>query len=112
MQPLGTSQAANAPAKQQPPLAAAGGAPAFAIQKKGLLARTNMMAANPRGMVSPTDNLMSPVTAKLTSAKQRHFMKGKPTSLFSSMIATNSPSKTDIDENSKRSTGAEHNPLA
>lgn len=26
-------------------------------------------------MVSPTDNLMSPVTAKLTSAKQRHFMK-------------------------------------
>ncbi|KAJ9104184.1 hypothetical protein QFC20_004621 [Naganishia adeliensis] len=79
MQPLETSNAANSTAQQQP------AAPAFAIQKKGLLARTNMMAANPRG--------------------------GKPTSLFSSMIATNSPSKTDVDENSKRS-NADHNPLA
>lgn len=29
-------------------------------------------------MVSPTDNMMSPCTAKLAGAKKKHFNKGKP----------------------------------
>ncbi|KAG7571185.1 hypothetical protein FFLO_00858 [Filobasidium floriforme] len=62
-------------------------APTF-LHKKGLLGRGGAKAGQGRGgfLASPTDNLMSPVTAKLNNSKQRHFMKGKPTTLFPSAL--------------------------
>ncbi|KAG1872559.1 hypothetical protein C8R48DRAFT_746216 [Suillus tomentosus] len=42
---------------------------------KALLAKKLAKTNNPK-FVSPTDNLMTPVTQKLNAAKQKHFTKG------------------------------------
>ncbi|KAG2146787.1 hypothetical protein DEU56DRAFT_786400 [Suillus clintonianus] len=42
---------------------------------KALLAKKMAKSNNPK-FVSPTDNLMTPVTQKLNAAKQKHFTKG------------------------------------
>ncbi|WVQ78702.1 hypothetical protein IAT38_000789 [Cryptococcus sp. DSM 104549] len=60
------------------------GAPA-AMGQKALLAKRFAKANKPT--ISPTDQLQSPCTAKLSSAKQRHFAKGKPASLAQSFTA-------------------------
>ncbi|RSH94401.1 hypothetical protein EHS25_004204 [Saitozyma podzolica] len=65
----------NAQAQGEKPL------PAF-LQKKGLLGGAG------RGMgsiVSPTDNVLSPCSAKLSGAKQRHFQKAKAVGLTSQL---------------------------
>ncbi|BEI80219.1 hypothetical protein CcaverHIS002_0107480 [Cutaneotrichosporon cavernicola] len=54
-------------------------APSF-LQKKGLLGGKGLGST-----MSPTDNFMSPISAKLNGAKQRHFQKGKPVSLASKL---------------------------
>ncbi|KZT33741.1 hypothetical protein SISSUDRAFT_1053861 [Sistotremastrum suecicum HHB10207 ss-3] len=44
---------------------------------KALMAKKMAKNLNP-ARVSPTDNLMTPVTAKLNQVKKKHFTKGKP----------------------------------
>ncbi|MCJ1371610.1 hypothetical protein MMC20_002829 [Loxospora ochrophaea] len=39
--------------------------------------------------VSPSDNIMSPCTAKLSAYKNKHFMKAKPQSLFAKTSSKN-----------------------
>ncbi|KAK8861315.1 hypothetical protein IAR55_002134 [Kwoniella newhampshirensis] len=56
--------------------------PSF-LQKKGLLGATGR--GGPASIVSPTDNVLSPISAKLSSSKQRHFQKGKPVHLASQL---------------------------
>ncbi|KAJ3571433.1 hypothetical protein NP233_g3760 [Leucocoprinus birnbaumii] len=57
---------------------------------KALLAKKFAKAHNPN-FVSPTDNLMTPVTQKLNAAKNKHFAKGaKPTQLFTHKDAAES----------------------
>ncbi|KAF7301629.1 hypothetical protein MIND_00728400 [Mycena indigotica] len=49
---------------------------------KALLAKKMAKTMNPT-FVSPTDNLMTPCTQKLSAAKKKHFTKGaKPIQLF------------------------------
>ncbi|KAJ7781279.1 hypothetical protein B0H16DRAFT_1497781 [Mycena metata] len=49
---------------------------------KALLAKKMAKNLNPT-YISPTDNLMTPCTQKLTAAKKKHFKKGtKPIQLF------------------------------
>ncbi|ORY25279.1 hypothetical protein BCR39DRAFT_293013 [Naematelia encephala] len=44
------------------------------LQKKGLLGAAGRGKMN-NSIVSPTDNVLSPCSAKLSGAKQRHFQK-------------------------------------
>ncbi|WWC59990.1 uncharacterized protein I303_102553 [Kwoniella dejecticola CBS 10117] len=55
--------------------------PSF-LQKKGLLGGSR---GGPASIVSPTDNVLSPCSAKLSGAKQKHFGKGKPVLLASQL---------------------------
>ncbi|TRM68084.1 hypothetical protein BD626DRAFT_480747 [Schizophyllum amplum] len=48
---------------------------------KALLAR-RMPKAHNASYVSPTDNMMTPCSQKLNSAKKKQFTKAKPTQLF------------------------------
>ncbi|ODN80705.1 hypothetical protein, variant [Cryptococcus amylolentus CBS 6039] len=66
-----------------PGMATDGAAPG--LGHKALLSRKFAKANKPT--ISPTDQIQSPCTAKLTSAKQRHFTKGKPASLAQSFVA-------------------------
>ncbi|WVR04051.1 hypothetical protein IAU60_001050 [Kwoniella sp. DSM 27419] len=69
-------------------------APSF-LQKKGLLGGAGR---GPASIVSPTDNVLSPCSAKLNSSKQRHFQKGKPmhlTSQLSQLASSGTPTKPD-----------------
>ncbi|KAF7352828.1 hypothetical protein MVEN_01249700 [Mycena venus] len=51
---------------------------------KALLEKKMAKSLNPT-YISPTDNLMTPCTQKLTAAKKKHFTKGaKPIQLFAS----------------------------
>ncbi|WWC87518.1 uncharacterized protein L201_002408 [Kwoniella dendrophila CBS 6074] len=56
--------------------------PSF-LQKKGLLGGAGR--GGPASIVSPTDNVLSPCSAKLSGAKQKHFGKGKPVLLASQL---------------------------
>ncbi|KZT62273.1 hypothetical protein CALCODRAFT_505616 [Calocera cornea HHB12733] len=58
------------------------------LGQKALLANRMAKHNNPK-MISPTDNFMTPVSAKLSQVKKKHFGKGKPTDLANkfSMIA-------------------------
>ncbi|KAH7345335.1 hypothetical protein B0J17DRAFT_639455 [Rhizoctonia solani] len=50
---------------------------------------------------SPTDNMMTPTTAKINAVKKKHFMKGKPLSgpRFGTALATSStPQKLEDEE--------------
>ncbi|KAI0053589.1 hypothetical protein FA95DRAFT_1552076 [Auriscalpium vulgare] len=44
---------------------------------KALLAKRLAKSQNPT-FISPTDNLMTPVTQKISAAKKKHFTKGAP----------------------------------
>ncbi|KAL7419834.1 hypothetical protein Q5752_005750 [Cryptotrichosporon argae] len=59
----------------------AGAAPPLCLQKRGLLGGK----AGFGSIVSPTDNCLSPISAKLNGAKQRHFQKAKPVGLASQL---------------------------
>ncbi|KAF5363638.1 hypothetical protein D9756_000663 [Leucocoprinus leucothites] len=62
---------------------------------KALLAKKFAKAHNPN-FISPTDNLMTPITQKLNAAKKQQFTKGaKPTQLF--------PHKDDTEPNTDES---------
>ncbi|KAG6336603.1 hypothetical protein ID866_2479 [Astraeus odoratus] len=67
---------------------------------KALLAKKMAKNNNPK-FISPTDNLMTPVTQKLNAAKQKHFTKGvKPMgNLFSkeSQSSDEQGSKSDAE---------------
>ncbi|KAJ7667981.1 hypothetical protein DFH06DRAFT_235135 [Mycena polygramma] len=63
------------------PLGNVGNQPA-GMGAKALLAKKMAKNLNPT-YISPTDNLMTPCTQKLTAAKKKHFTKGaKPIQLF------------------------------
>ncbi|KAJ7937092.1 hypothetical protein B0H13DRAFT_197240 [Mycena leptocephala] len=63
------------------PLGNVGNQPA-GMGAKALLAKKMAKSLNPT-YISPTDNLMTPCTQKLTAAKKKHFTKGtKPIQLF------------------------------
>ncbi|KAI5453391.1 hypothetical protein NCC49_005870 [Naganishia albida] len=55
------------------------------LGQKALLAKKFAKANKPT--ISPTDQMQSPCSAKLTSAKKKHFTKGKPASLGSRFMA-------------------------
>ncbi|KAL0242281.1 hypothetical protein I308_105910 [Cryptococcus tetragattii IND107] len=57
--------------------------PSF-LQKKGLLGAAGRGGVKPGSIVSPSD-VLSPISAKLNSSKQRHFQKGKPIHLASQL---------------------------
>ncbi|KAI9632330.1 uncharacterized protein MKK02DRAFT_40634 [Dioszegia hungarica] len=64
------------------------------LHKKGLLGGQKV----PGGITSPTDNVLSPCSAKLSGAKQRHFGKSKPmglTSQLSKLAVSNSSASVD-----------------
>jgi len=45
--------------------------------------------------ISPTDKMMTPCTAKITQSKKKHFNKGKPIQLFSTVEAGASSEATE-----------------
>ncbi|KAI9826919.1 MAG: hypothetical protein M1832_005858 [Thelocarpon impressellum] len=54
--------------------------------------------------VSPSDNIMSPCTAKLSAYRSKHFMKAKPQSLFakaSSKSMGQSPAEGEVSKQSQ-----------
>ncbi|KAF9520991.1 hypothetical protein BS47DRAFT_1310977 [Hydnum rufescens UP504] len=67
-----------------------------AMGQKALLAKKMVKRSNP-SIVSPTDKLMTPVTAKLSQAKKKHFSNSvKPLSFGSKL--TEGGSTADIDD--------------
>ncbi|KAK1920792.1 hypothetical protein DB88DRAFT_513537 [Papiliotrema laurentii] len=72
----------SAPLQQQSQNAPPAGVPMF-LQKKGLLGQKGAKGLG--SIVSPTDNVLSPCSAKLNGAKQRHFQKAKPIGLSSQL---------------------------
>ncbi|KAL7409480.1 hypothetical protein BDY24DRAFT_403221 [Mrakia frigida] len=87
------------------PLANGGNAPSaitmgnqMGAGQKALLMKR--MAPGKPSMVSPTDNMMSPCTAKLAGTKKKHFSKGKPFALAGSFSAAAASANDDDDENS------------
>ncbi|CAK5275577.1 unnamed protein product, partial [Mycena citricolor] len=72
---------------------------------KALLAKKMAKTNNP-AFVSPTDNLMTPCTQKLTAAKRKHFTKGgKPLQLFA-------PKEAHIEDSEDESDSAPENHVA
>ncbi|EIW69114.1 hypothetical protein M231_01348 [Tremella mesenterica] len=67
----------------------------------GLLAKKGFLAKGGSSIVSPTDNVLSPCSAKLSGAKQRHFQpKQKPMGISSqlSQLAASNSSQSNVDE--------------
>ncbi|KAF8076341.1 hypothetical protein FPV67DRAFT_1776873 [Lyophyllum atratum] len=65
---------------------------------KALLAKKMAKNHNPN-FISPTDNLMTPCTQKLSAAKKKHFTKGaKPVQLFAQHDEVSSEDQMDEDE--------------
>ncbi|KAG6861007.1 hypothetical protein C0995_005027 [Termitomyces sp. Mi166 len=76
------SQAAHVVVPQAPLGNVANQAPSMGA--KALLAKKMAKSHNPN-FISPTDNLVTPVTQKLNAAKKKQFTKGaKPVQLFAS----------------------------
>ncbi|KAJ1311791.1 hypothetical protein OPQ81_010256 [Rhizoctonia solani] len=68
---------------------------------KALLAKKLAQKENPAMVSSPTDNMMTPATAKINAVKKKHFMKGRPISgpKFGTALATSStPQKLEDGE--------------
>ncbi|CAE6462963.1 unnamed protein product [Rhizoctonia solani] len=68
---------------------------------KALLAKKLAQKENQAMVSSPTDNMMTPTTAKINAVKKKHFTKGKPLSgpRFGSALATSStPQKLEDGE--------------
>ncbi|KAF8320911.1 hypothetical protein DL93DRAFT_2224608 [Clavulina sp. PMI_390] len=87
-QPLhNPSQAAVVQPPQAPVGGSSSGATVPGAGAKALLAKKMAKSSNP-STVSPTDNLMTPVSAKLNQAKKKHFTKPvKPIAFGSSKLA-------------------------
>ncbi|KAF9058149.1 hypothetical protein BJ165DRAFT_1425986 [Panaeolus papilionaceus] len=51
--------------------------------------------------VSPTDNMMTPVTQKLNAARKKHFTKTKPVQLFASQKEDTQSSSDDEEQQSE-----------
>ncbi|KAF9569068.1 hypothetical protein CPC08DRAFT_702182 [Agrocybe pediades] len=72
---------------------------------KALLAKKMAKSHNP-AFISPTDNMMTPVTQKLNAAKKKHFTKTtKPVQLFSP-AKENEPSSEDDEPTVQKATQA------
>ncbi|KID86882.1 spo12-like protein [Metarhizium guizhouense ARSEF 977] len=56
--------------------------PAAARQRLGPRARLADAASRTKQYVSPSDNIMSPCTAKINALRNKHASKAKPKSLF------------------------------
>ncbi|KAG6919400.1 hypothetical protein DXG01_006283 [Tephrocybe rancida] len=100
IQPLhNPSQAAHVVVPQAPLGSVANQAPGMGA--KALLAKKMAKNHNPN-FISPTDNLMTPVTQKLNAAKKKHFSKGSnPVQLFSTQREqdeASSDKQIDVDE--------------
>ncbi|KAG8855631.1 hypothetical protein FRB96_006826 [Tulasnella sp. 330] len=67
-----------------------------AMGQKALLAKKMAKTNNP-STISPTDNLMTPCTAKLTQAKKKHFNKGASVKPLSFGASPNEASDEDED---------------
>ncbi|TIA90052.1 hypothetical protein E3P99_01766 [Wallemia hederae] len=68
--------------------------------QRALLAQKLKQTQN--SFVSPTDNLMTPVTAKLANHKKKNFSKAKPVQLtdrFQSTLPQDSPQSTKRQDN-------------
>ncbi|EIM20169.1 hypothetical protein E3Q22_01450 [Wallemia mellicola] len=68
--------------------------------QRALLAQKLKQTSN--SFVSPTDNLMTPVTAKLANHKKKNFSKAKPVQLtdrFQSTLPTDSPQSVKRHDN-------------
>ncbi|RDB22573.1 hypothetical protein Hypma_010242 [Hypsizygus marmoreus] len=65
---------------------------------KALLAKKMAKNHNPN-FISPTDNLMTPCTQKLSAAKKKHFTKGaKPVQLFAQTDEVSGDEQADVDQ--------------
>ncbi|KAF9483923.1 hypothetical protein BDN70DRAFT_917986 [Pholiota conissans] len=97
IQPLhNPSQAAQVVVPQAPLGNAANQAPGMGA--KALLAKKLAKSHNP-AFVSPTDNLLTPCTQKLSAAKKKHFSRTtKPVQLFSPARENGETSATDEDD--------------
>ncbi|PPR06567.1 hypothetical protein CVT24_001748 [Panaeolus cyanescens] len=78
----------------QGPLGNVANAPGMAA--KALLAK-KQKNHNPT-YVSPTDNMMTPVTQKLNAARKKHFTKTKPVQLFASQKDDTQSSSDDEEQ--------------
>ena len=97
--PVGAHQAQGAPAQQNKPGSAA----------QALLAKKMAKTNNPK-FISPTDNMMTPVTQKLNAAKQKRFTKGaKPSgALFTQREAgSGSSDEAASDKERDKTTGSD-----
>ncbi|CAE6428408.1 unnamed protein product [Rhizoctonia solani] len=68
---------------------------------KALLAKKLAQKENSAAVSSPTDNMMTPTTAKINAVKKKHFTKGKPLSgpRFGTALATQfTPQKLEDEE--------------
>ncbi|ORX36386.1 hypothetical protein BD324DRAFT_628652 [Kockovaella imperatae] len=74
--------------------------PAPGLGQKALLAK-KFARANSKPTISPTDQMQSPCTQKLSEAKQRHYGKGKPASLAQSFVAIRESSGASSNPGSK-----------
>ncbi|KAI0254715.1 hypothetical protein BJV78DRAFT_1152021 [Lactifluus subvellereus] len=111
IQPLHNPQNAAHVAVPQAPLGNATNGPishAPGMGARALLVKRMSKTQNP-AYVSPTDNLLTPATQKISAAKKKHFNRGKPTptpALFSDIPADtsdNEDSDTVPPESSERS---------
>ncbi|KAF8192562.1 hypothetical protein BJ912DRAFT_1142131 [Pholiota molesta] len=65
---------------------------------KALLAKKMAKSHNP-AFISPTDNMLTPCTQKLSAAKKKHFSRAtKPVQLFSPARENDETSATDEDD--------------
>ncbi|CCO26604.1 hypothetical protein RSOLAG1IB_02126 [Rhizoctonia solani AG-1 IB] len=68
---------------------------------KALLAKKLAQKENSAAVSSPTDNMMTPTTAKINAVKKKHFTKGKPLSgprFGSALAAQPAPQKLEDEE--------------
>lgn len=103
IQPLHHPEQAAQIQVPQAPLGNATNAPGMG--GKALLAKK--LASNKPAYVSPSDQLMTPCTAKLSQAKKKHFNKGKPI-----RFAFNAGAAAADDDDEKPSAPTNGSPLA
>ncbi|EKM80321.1 hypothetical protein AGABI1DRAFT_113519 [Agaricus bisporus var. burnettii JB137-S8] len=78
---------------------------------KALLAKKFAKTHNPN-FVSPTDNLMTPVSQKLNAAKKKQFSKGaKPVQLFTQKENIESNSVNDSNDDDEMSDASKDEPV-
>ncbi|CAA7259724.1 unnamed protein product [Cyclocybe aegerita] len=101
IQPLhNPAQAAQVVVPQAPLGNVANQAPGMGA--KALLAKKLAKGNNPT-YISPTDNMMTPVTQKLNAAKKKHFNKtAKPVQLFATQKQTEDSQSSDDDDSAEK----------